>query len=57
MLQHIKNIELKHETLPAEELPDRIIFRGKVERGLRDSAMNNVYSKEEAKEKLSKWLK
>lgn len=36
---------------------DRVLFVKKVKRGIQDSKEGNVYSKQEAKQKLSKWFK
>jgi len=44
------------EKLP-ENLIDHIIFIEKVQKGLEDSENGRVYSNEEARKKLSKWLK
>jgi hypothetical protein len=40
-----------------DQLFDRLDFVNKVETGLSQSEKGQVYSKEQAKEKLSKWLK
>lgn len=40
-----------------DELLDRLIFMNKVEQGLQDIKEGKVYSNEEARQRLSKWLK
>jgi hypothetical protein len=45
------------ENLTIDQVIDHIVFVEKVQKGLADSANGNVYTKEQAKEKLSKWLK
>lgn len=56
MLQEIKKISIGNNAFTnslCEELPDSFVFKGKVEKGLQDSAAGNVYCKDEAKQKLS----
>lgn len=43
--------------LSKDEWGDEVIFMQKVKQGIKDSISNSVYNKEEAKDKLSKWLK
>jgi predicted transcriptional regulator len=45
------------ENLTIDQVIDHIIFVEKVQKGLADSEKGRVNSKEEAKQKLSKWLK
>lgn len=45
------------EVLTVDQIIDHVIFIEKVEKGLADSSNNNVYTKEEVKSKLEKWLK
>lgn len=45
------------DCLSKDEWNDKVLFVQKVEQGIKDSITKNVYSKEEAKSKLSKWLK
>ena len=40
-----------------DQLIDKMIFVEKVQNGLDDSKAGKVYSKEQTKKKLSKWLK
>lgn len=43
--------------LSKDEWGDEVIFMQKVKQGIKDSVSNNVYNKEETKDRLSKWLK
>jgi hypothetical protein len=45
------------ENLTIDQVIDHVIFVEKVQKGLEDSENGRVYSKEEAKKKLNKWLK
>lgn len=45
------------ENLTIDQVIDHIIFVEKVQKGLEDSENGRVYTKEEAKKKLGKWLK
>lgn len=49
------------KTLPEEfsidELVEKLVFIDKVKTGLNQSEKGNVNTKEQAKQKLSKWLK
>ena len=45
------------EQFPIDQLIDKLIFIGKVEMGLEQSVVGNVNTKEQSKQKLSKWLK
>lgn len=45
------------EKLTIDQVIDHIIFVEKVQKGLADTENGRVNSKEEAKQKLSKWLK
>jgi len=54
----IKNtLDRLPENLTIDQLIDHLIFIEKVEKGLSDSSNNRINSKEEAKKKLSKWLR
>jgi hypothetical protein len=53
----INTFENLPENLTIDQVIDHIVFVEKVQKGLADSANGNVYTKEQAKEKLSKWLK
>ena len=45
------------EKFSLDQLFDELLFINKIEIGLSQSANGQVNSKEEAKQKLSKWLK
>lgn len=45
------------EEFSVDELIDRLIFLEKVERGLKDSREGRTISFEDAKERMSKWLR
>ena len=53
----IKTISKFPDNFTLDELVDKLIFMDKVERGLDQSLNNKVHTKEEAKKRLSKWLK
>ena len=53
----INSLEKLPENLTIDQVIDHIIFIEKVQKGLDDSANGRVYSKGEARKKLSKWLK
>ena len=53
----IKTVSKLPENFSLDELIDELIFIEKVQKGLDESHKNKVYSKEEAKKRLSKWLK
>jgi len=55
--QIITALDKLPESMSIDQLIDHLIFVEKVEKGLKDSKEGNVYTKEEAKQKLSKWLK
>ena len=55
--QIISALDQLPENLTIDQLIDRLIFVEKVEKGLSDSQNGKVNTKEEAKKKLSKWLK
>jgi len=40
-----------------EELLDRLLLIEKIEKGIEESRQGKVYSTDEAREKLKKWLK
>lgn len=47
----------KSENLSIDQLVNHLIFAQKVEKGLDDSLKGRVHSKDEARQKLNKWLK
>ena len=55
--QLINTLDNLPEDLTIDQLIDHLIFIGKVQKGIADSANGRVNTKEEARQKLSKWLK
>ena len=55
--QIISALDQLPENLTIDQLIDRLIFVEKVEKGLSDSKNGRVKTKQEAKQKLNKWLK
>jgi hypothetical protein len=55
--QIINTLENLPEDLSIDQVIDHLIFLEKVQKGLDDSANGRTYTKEEAREKLQKWLK
>jgi len=55
--QVFDTLERMPEQFPLDDLFDKLLFINKVEIGLTQSANGQVNSKEEAKQKLTKWLK
>jgi hypothetical protein len=53
----IKTLSEFPDSFTLDELVDKLIFMDKVERGLDQSMNNKVYTHEEAKQRLEKWLK
>jgi uncharacterized protein YheU (UPF0270 family) len=53
----IKTISKLPDNFTLDELVDKLIFTDKVDNGLKQSLDNKVHSEEEAKTRLSKWLK
>jgi len=45
------------ENLTIDQVIDHLVVVEKIQKGLEDSASVRVYEKEQAKEKLKKWLK
>jgi len=54
ILQMIKNLP---DDVSMEDIIEAIYVRKKIEKGLKDSEEGRLYSHEEAKEILKKWLK
>jgi predicted transcriptional regulator len=52
-----KSIDTLPDDLTIDQVIDRIIMLDKIEQGLKDVEEGNVYSTEEAKTRLGKWLK
>jgi hypothetical protein len=55
--QVFDTLEKMPEHFSLDQLFDKLLFINKVEIGLLQSANGQVNSKEQAKQKLSKWLK
>ncbi len=55
--QIINSLDKLPENVSIDQVIEHLIFIEKVQKGQLDSASGNVYTKEEAKEKLKKWLK
>jgi len=53
----INTVSKLPDNFSLDEIIDKLIFIDKVQKGLEESLSDKVYSKEEAKERLSKWLK
>ncbi len=52
-----KSIDTLPDNLTIDQVIDRMIMLDKIERGLEDIDDGNVFTTEEAKDKLNKWLK
>ena len=55
--QLINTLDNLPDNLTIDQVIEHIIFVEKVQKGLSDSNNGNVYSMEEAKQKLNQWLK
>jgi len=55
--QIIATIDNMPDNVTIDELIDKLIFINKVQTGLEQSEKGNVVTTEEAKQKLSKWLR
>jgi len=55
--QVVDTVEQMPEQFPLDLLFDKLIFINKVETGLAQSASGIVNSQDEARQKLSRWLK
>ena len=55
--QIINSLDKLPEKLTIDQVVDHLIFVEKVEKGLDDSVNGRINTKEEAKQKLKKWLK
>ena len=53
----ISSLDKLPENLTIDQVIDHIIFVEKVQKGMSDSENGRINTKEEAKQKLSKWLK
>ena len=55
--QIINSLDKLPEKLTIDQIVDHLIFVEKVQKGLDDSANGRINTKEEAKQKLKKWLR
>ncbi len=55
--QIIDSLSKLPENLTVDQVIDHLIFVEKVQKGLDDVAQGRVYTKDEARDKLKKWLK
>lgn len=55
--QIINTLDRLPESLSIDQLVEHLIFVEKVQKGLDDSLNGRINTKQEAKQKLSKWLK
>lgn len=52
-----KSIDTLPDNLTVDQVIDRMIMLDKIEQGLKNVEDGNVYTTEEVKDKLNKWLK
>jgi predicted transcriptional regulator len=52
-----QSIDALPDNLTVDQVIDRVIMLDKIEQGLKDIEDGNIYTTDEAKAKLSKWLK
>jgi predicted transcriptional regulator len=55
--QIIDSLNNLPENVTIDQVIEHLVVVDKVQRGLNDSAEGKVYPKEEAREKMKKWLK
>lgn len=55
--QIITSLDNLPEKLTIDQVIEHLIFIEKIQQGLEDSEQNRVNTKDEAKQKLGKWLK
>lgn len=55
--QIINSLDKLPENLSIDQVIDHLIFIEKVQKGLDDSEQGRINTKEEAKQKLKRWLK
>ena len=53
----IHSVENLPDSFSIDKLIERLLFIESVEKGLKDSKEGKVFSEEEAKKKLKRWLK
>jgi hypothetical protein len=55
--QLISSLDILPDNLTIEQVIDHLVFVDKVQKGVYDSNNGKIYTVDEAKEKLKKWLK
>jgi len=55
--QLINTLDKLPENLTIDQVIDQLIFLDKIQKGLDDSIMGRINTKDQAKEKLGKWFK
>tara|TARA_R110002072_G_scaffold291671_1_gene459917 strand:- start:1641 stop:1823 length:183 start_codon:yes stop_codon:yes gene_type:complete len=55
--QIINTLDKLPEKLTIDQVVDHLIFVEKIQKGMDDSANGRINTKEEAKQKLNRWLK
>ena len=55
--QIINSLDKLPENLTIDQVIDQLIFIEKIQKGMDDSANGRINTKEEAKQKLKRWLK
>lgn len=55
--QILHTLEGMPEKVTIDQVVDQLVFLDKVQKGISDSDNNRINTKEEAKQKLGKWLK
>lgn len=55
--QIIDSLNNLPENVTIDQVIEHLVVVDKIQKGLNDSAEGKVYAKDEAKEKLKKWLK
>ena len=55
--QIINSLDKLPENLTIDQVIDQLIFIEKIQKGMDDSANGQINTKEEAKQKLKRWLK
>jgi hypothetical protein len=55
--QIIDSLDKMPDSVTIDQVIEHLIFIEKVQKGHEDSASGNTYTKDEAKEKLNKWLR
>ena len=55
--QILHTLEGMPEKVTIDQVVDQLVFLDKVQKGISDSDNDKIHTKEQAKQKLSKWLK